>query len=32
VRGHSVFDAMPSARSSSANANAHNDIPYLAIM
>ena len=32
VRGHSVFDAMPSPRSSSANAKAHNDIPYLAIM
>ena len=32
VRGHSVFDAMPSSRSSSAIPKAHSVIPYLAIM
>ena len=32
MRGHSVLDAMPSSRSSSAIANAHNDIPNFAIM
>ena len=32
VRGHRVFEAIPWARSSSAMPNAHNVIPYLAIM
>ena len=32
VRGHSVLEAMPSSRISSAIAKAHNDIPNFAIM
>ena len=32
VRGHSVFEAMPASRISSAMPSAHNVIPYLAIM
>ncbi|CKV17847.1 Uncharacterised protein [Mycobacterium tuberculosis] len=32
MRGHNVFDAMPSARISSAIPSAHSVMPYLAIM